>query len=153
MRFAPTSSEASLWSRIRGKRLGVQFRRQVVLQDFIVDFLAPAIRLVVEVDGDAYHASRASADARRDRKLTRAGYRVLRLPASLVERDLEEAVRRVREAVEGLGNRWTPPGSEERALARVGRKKGPLREVLVLEKKTHAAHQLPIRQSLRMASS
>lgn len=99
MRFHPTTSEAWLWARLRGKRLGVQFRRQVVLGDFIVDFLAPSIRLIVEVDGDSYHAACAAADARRDRKLTRAGYHVLRLPVSLVEKDLEEAVRRVRSAV------------------------------------------------------
>jgi len=44
-------------------------------------FYAPSVRLVVEVDG-GYHARRASADARRDRKLERAGHRVLRIEAS-----------------------------------------------------------------------
>jgi len=51
---------------------------QVPLLGFIADFYAPSARLVVEVDG-AYHARRVTADARRDRKLTRAGHRIVRL--------------------------------------------------------------------------
>jgi very-short-patch-repair endonuclease len=44
-------------------QLGVSFRRQVPLGNrFIVDFLAPVARLVVEVDG-GYHARRREADA------------------------------------------------------------------------------------------
>lgn len=61
---------------------------------FVVDFLAPKVRLVVEVDGGA-HTGRAERDGRRDRALARLGYRVLRLPAGLVERRLEAAVARV----------------------------------------------------------
>jgi very-short-patch-repair endonuclease len=77
----------------------VAFRRQVVLGNhFIVDFLAPHARLVVEVDG-SYHAQRRAADARRDSKLRRLGYRVIRLPAALVVRDLHAAVELVRAAL------------------------------------------------------
>jgi very-short-patch-repair endonuclease len=94
MRSALTPSEQKLWQAIRGGRLGVCFRRQVPLGNFIADFAAPAVRLVVEVDG-AYHRRRRTADARRDEKLARMGYRVLRLPAVLVERDLAEALARV----------------------------------------------------------
>ena len=86
MRFHPTPSEALLWSQLRGKRLGVVFRRQVIIGSHIVDFLAPSVRLVVEVDGDSYHAQRSAADAARDAKLRRGGYSVLRIEASVVER-------------------------------------------------------------------
>ncbi len=99
MRFHPTASEALLFSALRGKRLGVSFRRQQVIGSHIVDFLARKARLVVEVDGDAYHGHRTSADAARERKLVRAGYTVVRVPASLVERDLSRAVEIVRVAL------------------------------------------------------
>ena len=90
-----TPSEAALWRCIRGGRIGVCFRRQVVVGGrFIVDFLAPAARLAVEGDG-AYHARRRAADARRDRVLARLGYRVLRLEAELVLTRPEEAVARI----------------------------------------------------------
>jgi len=72
-RAALTESEARLWSALSAGQLGVSFRRQVPLGNrFIVDFLAPRARLVVEVDG-GYHARRRGADARRDAKLRRLG--------------------------------------------------------------------------------
>ncbi len=91
--------EELLWARIRGRRLGVVFRRQVpLLGRFIADFLAPEQRLVIEVDG-AYHGERAAADARRDAALERAGYRVVRLEASLVVSDIELALSAIRAAL------------------------------------------------------
>lgn len=78
-----TEPEQALWAQIRGGRLGVWFRRQVVIGRYIGDFVVGRERLVVEVDG-GYHATRASADARRHRKLLRLGYRVLRLDVELI---------------------------------------------------------------------
>jgi very-short-patch-repair endonuclease len=99
MRFGQSEAEAALWRAIRGRQLGVSFRRQVpLIERYIADFFAPEVRLVVEVDG-AWHSRRSGADARRDEKLRRAGYRVLRLEAELVLRALPVAVERVREAL------------------------------------------------------
>ena len=70
----------------------------MVVGRFIVDFLAPSARLIVEVDGE-WHEGRQRADERRDVKLQRLGYRVLRLEASLVMQQLPVAVQRVREAL------------------------------------------------------
>jgi very-short-patch-repair endonuclease len=100
MRRVPTSSEARLFEALRGRRLGVAFRRQVpLLGRYIADLYAPAVRLVVEVDG-GYHGDRGRADARRDRALARAGYYVVRLDAHLVMSDLPAALEVVRVAVE-----------------------------------------------------
>ncbi|MBN1608265.1 MAG: DUF559 domain-containing protein [Polyangiaceae bacterium] len=98
MRAQPTASERALFSAIGGSCLGVAFRRQTVIGEYVVDFVAPAARLVVEVDGGA-HVDRARADARRDRALVKLGYRVLRLDAELVTRELPAAVARIREAL------------------------------------------------------
>ncbi len=100
MRGAPTASEAALWRALRARQLGVEVRRQVVIGDFIADFVVPSAWLVIEVDGCA-HRGRGAADARRDRKLAKLGYRVLRLEAGLVERALPQALERVREALGG----------------------------------------------------
>ena len=92
MRRESTPSEARLFEAVRGGRLGVGFRRQVpLLGRYIADLLAAEVRLVVEVDGE-YHGRRQRADERRDRALGRAGYRVLRVSAELVMRDLPAAV-------------------------------------------------------------
>jgi very-short-patch-repair endonuclease len=101
MRASQTATEQLLWQRIRGRRLGAVIRRQVpLLGRFIADFLAPAQRLVIEVDG-AYHAVRERADARRDAALLRAGYRVIRVEASLIVSDVESALDRIRQALRG----------------------------------------------------
>ena len=87
-----TPSEARLWSALKARQLGVQFRREVPLAGrYIVDFCAPSVRLVVEVDG-ACHASRPQADARRDAELRELGYRVVRVEAEFVLRDLPAVV-------------------------------------------------------------
>jgi very-short-patch-repair endonuclease len=92
------SEEAALWRLLRGKRLEVRFVRQHVIGRFVVDFAAPVVRLAVEVDG-GYHALRTAADARRDAKLRRWGWRVLRLDARLVVAHPAEAVARIRAAL------------------------------------------------------
>ncbi len=100
MRRAPTASERILWEELRHGRLGVRFRRQVVLGRFIVDFFAPSVRLAVEVDG-AGHAARAGYDAVRDRALAELAVRTLRVPAWRVERDVAAVVGAVRAALDG----------------------------------------------------
>ena len=97
-RSALTPSESLLWSAINAQQLGTTFRRQQVVGGFICDFVAPARRVIVEVDG-GWHSRRRAADARRDRRLARLGYRVLRLDAELVLRNLPEAVARIRAAL------------------------------------------------------
>ncbi|MGC4063441.1 MAG: DUF559 domain-containing protein [Polyangiaceae bacterium] len=99
MREHPTTSEAALWRELRARRLGVAFRRQVPVGRYIADFVAPSVKLIVEVDG-GYHSRRTTADAHRDRDLRRLGYSVLHLDAALVLRQLSVAVEAVRAAVE-----------------------------------------------------
>jgi len=102
MRAHPSPPEQALWLAIRSGQLGVPFRRQVPLAGYIADFVAPRAKLVVEVDGSCHHHQRRAADARRDRKLARLGYRVLRLEARVVLRQLPVALQHIRQAlVEG----------------------------------------------------
>lgn len=91
MRHNLTDTECILWRQLSGKKLGVAFRRQVPIGNYIADFVAPAANLIVEVD-DRSHEMRRTADARRDRHLARLGYRVLRIDAELVRRNVLEAV-------------------------------------------------------------
>ena len=93
MRLAPTASERVLWQAIRGRRLGMQFWRQVPLGGrYIADFFAGEVGLVVEIEG-GYHARfRARSDERRTRWFERRGYTVLRLPEALVMRELRAAL-------------------------------------------------------------
>jgi very-short-patch-repair endonuclease len=101
LRGAPTTSEARLWSALRFSQLrGAAFRRQVVIGSYIVDLFAPTHRLVVEVDGGC-HEQRQRHHARRDRAIGRLGYQVLRLSATLVMRELGQALARIEAALAG----------------------------------------------------
>ena len=75
-----TDSELALWSRLRNKQLlDIQFYRQKPIGEHIVDFFAPRIKLVVEVDGSQHmEADHALKDRRRDGYLLSLGLQVLR---------------------------------------------------------------------------
>jgi very-short-patch-repair endonuclease len=91
MRHHPTTSELVLWEYLEASQLGVGFRRQVAIGSYIVDFLAPSVRLVVEVDG-GYHEERVRLDAARERRLVRSGYTVVRVSGEIVVREPLQAV-------------------------------------------------------------
>jgi len=96
MRRNSTRSESALWAAVSRGQLGVAFRRQVPIgKRYIADFVAPAVKLIIEVDG-AYHRRRATADTRRTRVLERLEHRVLRLDAEVVLRQLPVALEAVR---------------------------------------------------------
>ena len=62
LRITLTDAEQRLWERLRRKQiLGVQFYRQKPIGNYIVDFYAPAARLVVDVDGSHHHFDLAQA--------------------------------------------------------------------------------------------
>jgi very-short-patch-repair endonuclease len=94
-----THTEQKLWGALRRRQLGTAFRRQVPIAGrYIVDFLAPDVRLVVEVDGGS-HRDRRLADLRRDETLVRLGYRVLRVPAEAILRDPPDVLEQIRKAL------------------------------------------------------
>ncbi|MBN1585348.1 endonuclease domain-containing protein [Candidatus Uhrbacteria bacterium] len=77
MRMNPTEAERVLWSRLKGRRLGVKFRRQHPIGRFVVDFCCLQSRLVIEVDG-SIHKDRTDYDWERNQHLQQLGYRVMR---------------------------------------------------------------------------
>jgi very-short-patch-repair endonuclease len=86
MRANPTDAEKRLWSILRAKRLsGFKFKRQVVIDWYIVDFVNFDARLIVEADGSQHAES--EYDLRRDAYLKKLGFTVLRFWNSDVLKD------------------------------------------------------------------
>ncbi|WP_051664056.1 endonuclease domain-containing protein [Dyadobacter crusticola] len=54
LRNAETRAEKLLWERLSNKKLGVKFRRQHPISNFIVDFYCHEKKLVIEVDGSIH---------------------------------------------------------------------------------------------------
>jgi very-short-patch-repair endonuclease len=76
LRREVTPAEKLLWQEIRANKLGVRFRRQQVIQGFIVDFYCHRAGLVIEVDGDI-HDLQKEEDERREKVLSALGLRSL----------------------------------------------------------------------------
>jgi very-short-patch-repair endonuclease len=89
LRSKQTDTENLLWSRLRAHRLsGLKFRRQQPIGVYVVDFLCPEKKLIVELDG-GQHRERADYDQGRDGWLQAEGYTVLRYWNSEVMENLE----------------------------------------------------------------
>jgi adenine-specific DNA-methyltransferase len=121
-RKEPTASEATLWTLLRGGRLGVRFRRQQPIGPFVVDFFCPSHRPIVEVDGPV-HAAQPDQDQERQSLLEACGYRVLRFASDEVERDLDLVVSQISAVLrENTLDMESPPRpGRERGLGGEGR--------------------------------
>ena len=94
-RANPTRAEKILWEALRARRLyGGRFRRQHVIDRFLVDFYCSEARLVVEVDGEI-HRFQAEEDRERQRALEERGLRVIRFTNAEVIEDLASVRRRI----------------------------------------------------------
>lgn len=95
LRREMTAEEAILWQHLRRNHLaGHHFRRQQVIDGFIVDFYCHDRALVVEVDG-GLHEQRRGYDLERDRILARRGLRILRITNDKVRTDLAGVLKRI----------------------------------------------------------
>lgn len=94
-----TEAEQILWKRLRNRRLdGLKFRRQHPLGQFIVDFYCPAVKLIVEVDGEV-HQTQQSYDQARTDHLEASGYRLVRFTNQTVKEDTEAVLEKIKMAV------------------------------------------------------
>ena len=80
LRRNSTEAERLLWSELRDHRLvGISFRRQVPIKNFVADFVCHAAKLVIELDGGQHFSDDGeSADAARSAVIEAEGFRVLR---------------------------------------------------------------------------
>jgi len=78
LREKQTPAEEMMWELLRGRRfLGLKFRRQHQIGDYIADFYCHEYRLVIELDG-GIHRQKEKKDHKRDAWLNSKGYTVLR---------------------------------------------------------------------------
>ncbi len=99
LRRDQTPTEQALWQRLRANRLtGLHFRRQQLVDGFIVDFYCHAAALVVEVDG-LVHSDQTVADQERDDVLRGHGLSILHVTNDEVEHDIEGVLQRILNAV------------------------------------------------------
>jgi very-short-patch-repair endonuclease len=92
LRKTPTIAERVIWKHLRAHRLsGAGFRRQHAIGPYVVDFCAPRLKLIIELDG-SQHAEQTEYDSRRTEYLEQMGYSVLRFWNNEVHGNLDSVL-------------------------------------------------------------
>ncbi len=101
LRKTMTPQEVRLWQRLRAlKCQGHHFRRQAPIETYIVDFACHGSRLVIELDGSQHAApEHARRDERRDAALSAAGFRVLRVWNTDIDRNMDGVMQAIMTAL------------------------------------------------------
>ena len=103
-----TDTEIILWEYLSGKKLeGYKFRRQHIIDEFIVDFVCLKENLVVEIDGGYHNKPEIrEADKLRTEILASLGYRVIRFTDEEVSGNIEGVQESILTALQ------TPPSGD-----------------------------------------
>ena len=99
LRKNTTQAEAELWKYLRRKQMGVKFRRQHALGNYIVDFCCVEKKLIVELDG-SQHLDLQEYDKIRTEYLESLGYRVTRFWNNQVMNDVKGVILAIEYALE-----------------------------------------------------
>jgi very-short-patch-repair endonuclease len=107
LRLNMTASEQRLWRYLRGKRMaGHKFRRQFSVDQFIVDFYSPELKLAIEIDGDSHAGEKEGKyDKLREKHFSRLGVNFLRFTNQEVMKNLESVLMAIASGVA----KKTPP--------------------------------------------
>jgi uroporphyrinogen-III synthase len=104
LRRSQTEAEKAAWYLLRARNLGLKFRRQYPIDNYVVDFYCFERRLAVELDGGIHSLpGQSRKDRGKDAYLRSLGIHVLRLPNGLVLEDPEGFVRKAGRAARTRG--------------------------------------------------
>jgi len=88
LRKAGNLSEVLLWNQLKkGQFMGLDFDRQKIIGNYIVDFYCAEMKAVIEVDGCS-HDDKADYDSQRDAFLSGLGLRVIHVLDKDVKQEL-----------------------------------------------------------------
>lgn len=99
-----TKAEACLWKYgLKASNLGVPFRRQRSIDQYIVNFVCLPLKLVIEVDGSTHEFLEIQKrDVVRQRRLEELGFVVLRFSDEDVLNDINAVLGRIVEVMDVL---------------------------------------------------
>ena len=101
LRNNSTLSEVLLWKQIKGKALGVEFKRQVPMLEYIVDFYCQEIGLAIEVDGNI-HDFRYLEDAQRQQEIEKYGVIFIRFSNEEIKNNMFSVILSLESKIEEL---------------------------------------------------
>lgn len=100
LRQYPTEAETILWEGLRNKKSGFVFKRQYIIDEYIVDFICLARKLIVEVDGK-YHSKgeQQELDSIREQRLKAMGFRLLRFTNEEIMCNNDSVLTKIKQAL------------------------------------------------------
>ena len=103
LRNSMTYAEKTLWSKIRGKQLGVKFRRQHPFGFYVLDFYCVPLKLAIEVDGNSHFTDEGRKhDSSRDEFLYLNDVKLLRFTNLEVIQHIDSVLERIWDEVNHL---------------------------------------------------
>lgn len=99
----PTEAESVLWNTLKAKGVGLKFRRQHIIEDFIVDFFCNEKKLTIELDG-GYHRvpKQMKKDEERTARLQELGYTELRFTNEQVLCEIDNVIKEIIQVAQSL---------------------------------------------------
>ena len=94
-----TPAERILWAHLRNDQLGVSFRRQHPIGNYIPDFCCIKKKLIIELDG-SQHLDQQAYDDERTTYFETLGYRVIRFWNNDVTKNIEGVLETILMALE-----------------------------------------------------
>ena len=85
-----TLSEVLLWNQLKKKKMkGYDFHRQKPIDNYIVDFFCPKLKLIIEIDGEV-HKYKGENDEKRQNRLETLGFHFLRFNNIDVKKNMKD---------------------------------------------------------------
>ncbi|WP_071513908.1 endonuclease domain-containing protein [Francisella sp. TX07-6608] len=107
LRKAGNLSEVLFWNMVKSKKfLDLNFRRQKIIGNYIVDFYCPAYRLVIEIDGSS-HNDKKEYDSIRNEYLNSLDLMVIHILDKDIKTNLEGVMLWLEEFVSRLPRQST----------------------------------------------
>lgn len=89
LRKAGNLSEVLFWNKVKNKQLlNLDFERQKIIGNYIVDFYCAELGLIVEIDGES-HNFKGEYDIERDKYLHSFGLKIIRVDDIIIKKDLD----------------------------------------------------------------
>jgi very-short-patch-repair endonuclease len=112
LRSNMTEPEKKLWQILRGKQMGVKFRRQHGIGHYIADFYCPELKLLIEVDGESHGLAEAQAyDAIRHDFMHSLGITTLRFTNDEVMNNIEGVHQHLTQYLNTIFEKFSPSQS------------------------------------------
>jgi very-short-patch-repair endonuclease len=101
LRKNQTSAENILWTHLRDRKLGIKFKRQYSLSNYVIDFYSPEKLLAIEIDGRIHYFKKVYDDYR-EKYLQGFGIKILRFTNDQVINNLPDVLEIITKTISNI---------------------------------------------------